>query len=114
MIVEPVPSGNEAYLRFAELWRKAMTSIGRYEVYQLPEYWWRLAKEAGFNITLKKIIRWNSYVPSEVLMNMGEETVKEWKELGVHKEIIEEFKEFLKEKPKMKWSDIAVIVASRA
>ena len=42
MAVEPFPSDRPAYEIYADIWRRAMHSIGKFEDYQKASYWKRL------------------------------------------------------------------------
>ena len=74
--VEPVLWGCIAYKEFAQLWKDAMHSVGKFEDYMPPEYWKEVIQKAGFKITLEKTVKWRTYVPPTVLRNIVETTMK--------------------------------------
>jgi len=110
IIVEPFPHGCPAYEEFAWIWKNAMQSIGRFEEYKPLNYWETILKKVGFKIISRKIVNWKVNIPQEVLEDMVRVTIEDWKKKGVSEIWIDTLQKFLEKKPKMKWSDIAVIV----
>ncbi len=110
IVVEPVPWGCIAYEEFAQLWKDAMHSVGKFEDYMPPEYWKEVIQKAGFKITLEKTVKWRTYVPPTVLRNIVETTIEEWRKMGVKEYYIKKLEKFTKENPRVKWSDIIVLV----
>ncbi len=112
MLVEPLPNGCPAYLRYAKLWREAMRSIGKFEDYKPGSYWERLIMKCGFKIIVSKIIKSNVNIPIHILEEIVHDTIEKWKELSVKNKYINRMKIFLEyaEKNGMRWSDLIVIV----
>jgi len=110
IIVEPSSHGCLAYREFARLWRDAMNSVGKFEEYMPAEYWEGIVRKAGFDKTLRKTVKWKAEVPIEVLGNIITATINEWKDMGVGEYYIKKLQEFLKENPRLTWSNIEVII----
>ena len=112
MVVEPYPKGCSAYKRYAELWGRAMHSIGRFEDYQPISYWKELIESCGFEIAVLKRIRQNRDIPLDVLEETVHNTMKEWRKLSVASKYVNEMSEFLEyaNRNGMRWSDIIVII----
>ncbi len=110
VIVEPVPRGCPEYEEFSRIWSRAMHSVGRFEDYKEPTYWENMLREVGFEIVLKRNVKWKVYVPLNVLGDIVGTTIEEWEEMGVPWIWIRTLLEFLRRKPRLKWSDVAVIV----
>ncbi len=112
MVVEPSPKGCSAYRRYAKLWRRAMHSIGKFEDYRDISYWKELIENCGFKIVVLKKIKQNMVIPSKVLEEIVQTTIKEWEKMSVESRYIKELNEFLEyaKKNGMKWSDLIVII----
>ncbi|NIQ06095.1 MAG: class I SAM-dependent methyltransferase [Candidatus Korarchaeota archaeon] len=111
IVVEPSPEGGRMYQRYAELWRKAMRSVGRFEEYQPLSYWKKLLKDSGFTMVTVKRIRAKETIPPEQLEEINRCTVEEWINLSVKPKYIQDMHEFLEcaKKNGMKWSDLNVL-----
>ncbi len=114
VIVEPSPEGNEVYNEYAELWRVAMYSIGRFEDYKPIEYWRSLLEGSDFRIS-SKTIRWRVNVPLDELKEIINATIEEWRRLRVKQEYIEGLKDLLKRAKEIGfgWSDVNVLVGTQ-
>ncbi len=112
MIVEPSPQGCPTYMAYARILREAMHSVGRFEDYKPREYWVNLLREAGFQVTVERTIKWRVDVPYDVLREIAERAEKEWEELGVERKYVAEMRNLLEEVKRkgMKWSDINVVI----
>lgn len=114
MVVEPSPNGCLAYQRYAGLWRSAMHSIGRFEDYQPISYWKKLIESCGFEIVVLKKIKQNTDIPPNVLEEIAQSTIEEWRKLSVESKYINEIYEFLEyvKKNGMRWSDLIVMIGA--
>lgn len=112
MVIEPSPKGCPAYQRYAELWLRAMHSIGKFEDYQPISYWKKLIENCGFETVVSKKIKQNTDIPSNVLEKMVQSTIEEWRKLSVESKHVNEINEFLgyAKKNGMRWSDLIVII----
>lgn len=112
VVVEPSPEGCPAYRRYAELWRRAMHSIGRFEDYQPTSYWKELIESCGFEITVSKRVKQASDIPCEVLEEMELRIIQEWRKISVESKYIKEMADFLEATKKngMTWSDLIAII----
>lgn len=112
MVVEPSPKGCPAYQRYAELWLRAMHSIGKFEDYQPISYWEKLIENCGFRIVVSKKIKQNTDIPPDVLEKIVQSTIEEWRKLSVESKYINKMNEFLgyAKKSGMRWSDLIVII----
>jgi len=110
IIVEPVPYGCPAYEEFARIWRNAMHSIGRFEEYKPPSYWGNILEKAGFKVVFRRLVNWKVAIPRSVLEDIVRTTAEDWKKKGVSERWIRALQGFLQNDPKMKWSDIVVIL----
>jgi len=112
MVVEPYPKGCPAYQRYAELWRRAMHSVGRFEDYQPISYWKELIESCGFEIVVLKRIRQNRDIPLGVLEETVHCIIDEWRKLSVESKYVNEMSEFLKyaKRNGMRWSDLIVMI----
>jgi len=112
MVVEPSPKGALTYQRYAELWRTAMHSIGRFEDYQPISYWKELIESCGFEIVVSKRIRQDMDIPPSVLEETMQSIMDEWRKLSVESIYVKKMSEFLEyaKKKGMRWSDLIVII----
>jgi len=112
MVVEPSPKGCPAYQRYAELWRRTMHSIGRFEDYQPISYWKKLIESCGFEIVVLKKVKQKTDIPPNVLEEIVQHTIKEWKKLSVKSEYVHKMNEFLEyaKKNGMSWSGLIVMI----
>jgi len=112
LVVEPSPEGCRAYRRYAELWREAMHSIGRFEEYKPASYWTGLVEGCGFKITVLKKIKQNKALSPSELKEIVDHAIKEWVKLSVEDKYIDGMRSFLSyaKKNGMKWSDLTVII----
>jgi ubiquinone/menaquinone biosynthesis C-methylase UbiE len=112
IVVEPSPDGCPAYRRFARLWHEAMHSIGRFEVYQPISYWKSLIQSCGFRVTTSKKIKQKSLLPSEILDETVQNTIRDWRMQSVPTRFAGLMNEFRKYAMKngMTWSDLIFLV----
>ncbi len=112
MVVEPSPKGCLTYQRYAELWRKAMHSIGRFEDYRPVSYWKKLIERCGFEITVLKRVRQDRDISHEVLEEEIRRIIDEWRKLSVGSKYVNEMDEFLEyaKRNGMRWSDLIVMI----
>ena len=112
MVVEPFPSGCPAYEIYADVWRRAMHSIGKFEGYQKASYWKRLIEDCGFKIVISKRIKQKVKIPFKVLRKIVQNTIKEWKKANVNVRYIWEMEKFLDfaNTKEVHWSDLLVII----
>ena len=112
MVVEPSPSGCPAYEIYADIWRRAMHSIGKFEDYQKASYWKRLIEDCGFKIVISKRIKQKVKIPFKVLKKIVQNTIKEWKKANVNVRYIWEMEKFLDfaNTKGMHWSDLLEII----
>ena len=112
VIVEPSPEGCRSYKKYADLWRKAMHSIGRYEDYKPITYWANLVKKCGFIIEYSSEFEQKESASLDEIERNIKNSVKAWRDHGVPEGIIREMEEFtyVVRKDGFKWSRVAVIV----
>ena len=110
-VVEPSPEGCPAYRMYAELWKKAMHSIGEFEDYKDVGYWVSILQRSGFKVITVKSIEWTTEVPPCILKEVVDRDKMLWRKKGVSEEYVEKLDVFLKYALRngMKWSDINVI-----
>ena len=116
LIVEPAPLGESLYNRFAQVWRRAMHSIGRFEDYKPLSYWTGILASSGYRVVRVKTVKWRVKAPPSVLRELVDKTCREWKALGVGERHIDELREVLREaerKGGLLWSDINVILGEK-
>ncbi|MCD6510353.1 MAG: class I SAM-dependent methyltransferase [Thermoprotei archaeon] len=113
MIVEPSLHGCRTYEEYADIWRKAMHSIGKFEDYKPVEYWMRVLERSGFEILKAKKVEWRVDIPYRVFENLIEDTIVKWKELNVEMKYITELEGLLErvKREGIRWSDIHVLLA---
>ncbi len=113
LIVEPSPEGGPAFLRFYELWREAMESVGRFEEYRPMEYWASLVESCGFEVDLAERVSQDLVVSEEEVATLSREAADLWRRMGVPERIVREMLEFpayVEEVGGMRWSDLAVVL----
>lgn len=114
VIAEPSPRGVKLYKRFWQTYRNAVKSIGLFEDYKPKEYWTTLLKRANLQILINRIIEWKIATPKEILENIIENIVEEWKHLGIKHTYIESIKNILSSNKEFKWSNIFLLVGVKA
>lgn len=112
MVAEPSPKGCATYQRCAELGRRAMHSIGRFEDYQPISYWKKLIESCGFEIVVLKRIKQNRDIPPTVLEKTVKSTIEKWRKLSVESKYVNEMNEFWEYAKKygMRWSDLILMI----
>ncbi|MEM2941559.1 MAG: hypothetical protein QW304_08450 [Thermoproteota archaeon] len=112
MVVEPSPKGCSTYNRYAELWRRAMHSIGKFEDYQPASYWKRLVEDCGFRVIVLKKVKQTTNIIPRVLEEIVQSTIEEWRKMSVKEKYVREMNKFLEyaKKNGMRWSDLIVII----
>jgi len=113
VVAEPSPYGVELYEEFWRTYRDAARSVGLFEEYRPREYWVSLMEEVGLQVLIERRIEWRTAVPKQILEEMINSTVEEWKKLGVDRRYIERLKSVLQSGKEFRWSDIYVIVGAR-
>ena len=116
LIVEASPEGCSAYRIYAELWKEAMHSIGRFEDYRDAGYWVSILQSSGFEVLTVKRVEWVVEVPPNILREVVDRGKMLWRREGVSEEHVRRLDVFLEYALRngMKWSDINVIYGAVA
>lgn len=85
VIVELSPIGEPLYNKFAQIWREAMHSIGRFEDYKPLDYRIDLLTRCGFTIIKVKTVKWNVRAPYIILKGLINRTYDKWKKVKLMK-----------------------------